>query len=380
MRLLHLADLHLGKKVNEFSMLKDQQYVLEQVVTLACTKSVDGVLVAGDVFDKTVPSVEAVSLLDDFLTKLSDHHIPVYLIGGNHDSVQRLSFGAHLLEKSGVYVAGEYSGEVQKVCVEDGYGPVDIYLLPFIKPSQVRAAWKEEAQGIETYQEAVSFVLQKTQINPAHRNILLAHQFVAGASVCDSEERSVGGIDQIDVSCFDGYDYVALGHLHGPQQVGRETVRYAGTLLKYSFSEIQHHKSITIVELREKGAVEIQTFAVRPLHEMRQIRGSYEEITRRSNYENTDTQDYMRIILTDEEDIFDAVGKLRTIYPNLMRLEYDNARTGSEQVIQTETGMQDKGPAELAVEFYMMQNNKPMEEEQKAYLENLVRQVWEEKV
>lgn len=380
MRLLHLADLHLGKRVNEFSMLKDQEHILEQVVTLACTKGVDGVLVAGDVFDKTVPSVEAVSLLDDFLTQLAGHHIPVYLISGNHDSVQRLSFGAHLLEKSGVYVAGEYAGAVQKVCVEDAYGPVDIYLLPFIKPAQVRAVWKEEAQKIETYQEAVSFVLQKTQIEQEHRNILVAHQFVAGASVCDSEERSVGGIDQIDVSCFEGFDYVALGHLHGPQQVGRRTVRYAGTLLKYSFSELQHHKSITLVELGKKGEIEIQMFPVSPLHEMRQIRGSYEEITKRSNYENTDTADYMRIILTDEEDIFDAVGKLRAIYPNLMRLEYDNARTENGQMMQTVTAVQEKGPAELAAEFFMKQNNKPMEEEQKAYLERLIGQVWEEKI
>lgn len=380
MRLLHLADLHLGKKVNEFSMLKDQEYVLEQVLTLACTKRVDGVLVAGDVFDKTVPSVEAVSLLDDFLTKLAGYHIPVCLISGNHDSGRRLSFGAHLIEKSGIYVAGEYSGEVQKVCMKDVYGPVNIYLLPFLKPAQVRAVWKEEAQAIETYQEAVSFVLQKTQIDSRHRNILVAHQFVAGASVCDSEERSVGGIDQIDASCFDGYDYVALGHLHGPQQVGRKTVRYAGTLLKYSFSEIQHHRSITLVELGKKGEVEIQTFPVSPLHEMRQIRGSYEEITRRSNYENTDTADYMRIILTDEEDIFDAVGKLRVIYPNLMRLEYDNTRTGNSQTMQMELAAQEKSPVELAAEFFMMQNNRPMEEEQRACLERLIGQVWEEKV
>lgn len=380
MRLLHLADLHLGKRVNEFSMLKDQEYILEQVLTLACTEQVDGVIVAGDVYDKTVPSVEAVSLLDDFLTRLAGYHIPVYLIGGNHDSLQRLSFGAQLIEKSDIYVAGEYQGEVKKVSVKDVYGPLDIYLLPFIKPAQVRAVWKEEAQGIETYQEAVSFVLQKTKINKEHRNILVAHQFVAGASVCDSEERTVGGIDQIAVSCFDGFDYVALGHLHGPQQVGRKTVRYAGTLLKYSFSEIQHHKSVTIVELGKKGEVEIQTFPLRPLHEMRQIRGTYEELTRRSNYENTDTADYMRIILTDEEDIFDAVGKLRAIYSNLMRLEYDNTRTGDCQAVQEATIEEEKGPAKLAEELFMLQNNRPMSEEQKNYMESLAGQVWEEKV
>lgn len=380
MRLLHLADLHLGKKVNEFSMLKDQEYILEQVVTLACTQKADGVLIAGDIFDKTVPSVEAVSLLDDFLTKLAAHHIPVYMISGNHDSAGRLSFAAQLIEKSRIYVAGEYLGEVKKVCVEDADGPVDIYLLPFLKPAQVRAVWKEEAQGIETFQGAVSFVLQKITLEESHRNILVAHQFVAGAAVCDSEERSVGGVDQIDVSCFDGFDYVALGHLHGPQQAGRETVRYAGTLLKYSFSEIQHHKSVTLVELGKKGEVRIRLFPLKPLHEMRQIRGSYEEITRRTNYENTDTEDYMRIILTDEEDIFDAVGKLRAIYPNLMRLEYDNTRTGKYQTVQTAAQEEEKGPAELAAELFSIQNNKPMSEEQSAYMESLIRQVWEERV
>ncbi len=379
MKLLHLADLHLGKRVNEFSMLRDQEYILEQVLRLACAQRVDGILVAGDVFDKTVPSVEAVALLDDFLTKLSQYHIPVYIISGNHDSEKRLSFGAQLMEKSAVYVAGEYLGEVKKVCAEDAFGPVHIYLLPFIKPAQVRAVWKEEAQEIETYQEAVSFVLNKTQIDKAQRNVLVAHQFVAGASVCDSEERSVGGLDQIAVSCFDGFDYVALGHLHGPQQVGCETVRYAGTLLKYSFSEIAHHKSVTLVELGAKGEVAVQTVPVNPLRDMRQIRGSYEEITRRTNYENTDTSDYMRIILTDEEDIFDAVVKLRAIYPNLMRLEYDNTRTGTCQTKEM-VPQEEKGPLEFVEELFQMQNHKPMQEEQRIYLEKLIEQVWEENV
>lgn len=380
MKLLHLADLHLGKRVNEFSMLKDQAYVLEQILTLACAERVDGVLIAGDVFDKTVPSVEAVSLLDDFLTKLSGNHIAVYIICGNHDAPKRLAFGAQLIEKSAVYVAGEYEGEVKKVSVEDAFGPVHFYLLPYIKPAQVRAVWNQEAQDIETCQEAVSLVLQKTPIEKEHRNILVAHQFVAGAAVCDSEERSVGGLDQIEVSCFDGFDYVALGHLHGPQQIGRKEVRYGGTLLKYSFSEIHHHKSVTLVELGEKGQVAIKTFHVKPLHEMRQVRGSYEEITRRSNYEHTDTQDYMRIILTDEEDIFDAVGKLRAIYPNLMRVEYDNTRTAGAKNLQMPAPEQEKGPAELVEELFEMQNHKPMEEAQKVYMERLIRQVWEEKI
>lgn len=378
MRLLHLADLHIGKKVNEFSMIKDQEYVLEQILTLVCTEHVDGVLVAGDVFDRTVPSVEAVQLLDKFLTALSEQGVQVCLIGGNHDSAERLSFGARLMEKSGIHVAGEYRGCVEKVRMEDGWGPVDIYLLPFIKPAQVRAVWKEEAQEIVTYEEAVAFALGKVELDRGCRNLLVAHQFVAGAAVCDSEERSVGGLDQVSVSCFDDFDYVALGHLHGPQQIGRETVRYAGTPLKYSFSEMGHQKSAALLELRGKGDMEIRLCPLTPLHEMRQVRGSYEEVTRRDSYAHTDTKDYVRVVLTDEEDIFDAVGKLRAIYPNLMRLEYDNKRTGAYQTVQAAVQTEEKEPIALAEELFLLQNNREMGEEQRAYLEQLMGKVWED--
>lgn len=378
MRLMHLADLHIGKKVNEFSMLEDQKYILEQVLFLARDRKVDGVLIAGDIYDKPVPSVEAVSLFDTFLTRLSEFHLPVFIISGNHDSAERLSFGAKLMEKSSVYVASEYAGEVRKVRVKDAYGILDIYLLPFIKPAYVRAVWGEEAGKIKTYQEAVAYVMSKTEPVKAHRNLLVAHQFVTGAAICDSEEHSVGGLDQVEVSCFDGFDYVALGHLHGPQTVGCDTVRYAGTPLKYSFSEVSHSKSVTIVDMKEKGNVTVETYPLVPLHDMRKIRGSYEEITKRSNYDSTNTEDYVQITLTDEEDIFDAVGKLRVIYPNLMKLEYDNTRTRQNSRIELQDEAEDKTPLELAGELFEMQNNRPMREEQKQYLESLITDIWEE--
>lgn len=371
MKLIHLADLHLGKRVNEFSMLEDQRYVLEQVIKTAKREKIDGIIIAGDIYDRQVPPVEAVKLLDDFLTKLACGHVPVYAIGGNHDSMERVSFGSRLMAGSGVHMASEYDGRVACVPVRDAYGVVDIYLLPFIKPVQVRAVWRGEAEEVRTYQEALSFVIGKIERNEAHRSILIAHQFVTGAAVCDSEEHIVGGLDQVDVSCFDGFDYVALGHLHGPQPVGRETVRYAGTLLKYSFSEIGHRKGITLVELREKGKVQVSMLPVSPLHEMRHIRGSYEEVTNRANYKDTDTKDYVRITLTDEEDIFEAVGKLRIVYPNLMKLDYDNVRTRQGQQITVSGEVEKKTPLMLVQELFALQNNKSMSEAQREYIEEV---------
>lgn len=378
MKFIHLADLHLGKRVNEFSMLEDQKYVLKQVLDLIDEEQAEGLLIAGDIYDKQIPSIEAVRLFDDFLTRLAERHVPVYLIGGNHDSIERVSFGARLMSGSGIHMATEYDGTVDVVTVEDKYGAIDIYLLPFIKPAQVRAVWGEEAENIRTYQDALDFVMSRLTIRGNNRSILLAHQFVTGAAVCDSEEHAVGGLDQVDPACFDGFDYVALGHLHGAQQAGRETVRYAGTLLKYSFSEVKHKKSVTVVELREKGQIKLYTRPIIPLHEMREICGSYAEVTCKANYENTDTKDYVHITLTDEEDVFDAVGKLRVIYPNLLKLDYDNARTKQNQNISASESENEKDPLTLADELFVLQNNKPMSDKQREYMQDLICKVWEE--
>ena len=379
MKLIHLADLHIGKRVNEISMIEDQRYILKQVLECVAEEQPDGILIAGDIYDRMVTSVEAVQLLDTFLTELSNQKVPVYLISGNHDSAERVSFGAKLLTKSQIYMATQYQGKMEKVTMQDAYGRVNLYLLPFLKPAQVRAVWKEEAEGISTYQDAIDFVMAKEEINPEERNVLVAHQFVAGAQTCDSEERSIGGLDQIAATSYQVFDYVALGHLHGPQQVSRKTIRYAGTLLKYSFSEIHHKKSITIVELREKGQVEVRQRPVHPLHDMRQLRGNYEELVKRENYENTDTEDYLRIILSDEEDIYDAVGKLRVIYPNLMRLEYDNTRTRKRQTIGETEPVEKKMPIDFMEELYQIQNNKAMSLEQRNYMKKMMETIWEEK-
>ena len=331
MRFAHLSDLHLGKRVCEFSMLEDQKYILEQILALLDAHPVDGVLLAGDLYDKPVPPAEAVHLLDWFLTQLAARGLPVFAISGNHDSADRVAFGSALLETSRVYVSPVFSGAPQPICLADEHGPVDVYLLPFLKPTSVRHVWPDEP--IESYNDALACVLRHCTPDPGHRSLLVAHQFVAGAAACESEEPSVGGLDCVDAALFDAFDYVALGHLHSPQKVGRDTLRYCGTPLKYSFSEAHQHKSITFVDLGEKGCVDISTAPLTPLHDLREIRGSYLELTDRRTYEGTATDDYLHITLTDEQDVPDALAKLRLIYPNLMRLDYDNRRTREDQQI-----------------------------------------------
>ena len=377
MKFLHLADLHLGKRVHDFSMLADQKYILDQIMKVMEEERVEGVLIAGDIYDRTVPSTEAVQLFDHFLTEIAGKGIPVFLIGGNHDCVERLSFGAKILADSHVYVAGVYQGKIEAISCEDEYGVIDIYLLPFIKPAYVRHAFPEQAEEIDSYQEALSVVMKQIALNKEHRNILVAHQFVTGAARCDSEEISVGGLDNVDASLFTDFDYVALGHIHGPQWVLKETIRYAGTPLKYSFSEVSHQKSAAIIELREKGDIRITAVPFTPLRDMRKIRGSYEELTSRSLYEKTNTEDYVSITLTDEEDIFDALGKLRVIYPNLMKLDYDNARVRNSIETGEKAAVEQKSPLTYTKELFEMQNQKEMSDKQEKYLTSMIREVWE---
>ena len=377
MKLLHLADLHLGKRVHEFSMLEDQRYILKQILEIMETEQADGVLVAGDIYDKTVPPAEAVQLLDDFLTNIAGRKIPVFLISGNHDYAERISFGAKLFAKSGVHFASGYQGKTEVVTLEDDYGKVNIYLLPFVRPVYVRQAFPELAERIVSYQDAMQTVIGHIDLNRECRNVLVAHQFVTGAERCESEEIQVGGLDNVEASLFADFDYVALGHIHGPQWILRETIRYAGTPLKYSFSEVCHQKAVTVIELRAKGDVGIRKIPLRPLHDMRKLRGSYEELTKRSVYENTSVEDYVQITLTDEEDIFDAVGKLRVIYPNLMKIEYDNRRTGKTAESAAAEDVE-RTPLEYTKALFTMQNERAMSPKQEKYLVNLIEEVWED--
>ena len=376
MKLIHLSDLHLGKRVNEFSMLEDQQYILTEILQIIDREKPDGVMIAGDVYDKSVPSAEAVALLDDFLVRLAKRDLQVFLISGNHDSPERMAFGGRLMAQSGVHLAPVYDGKVSPITLTDNYGPVNLYLLPFLKPAHVRRCFPE--REILTYTDALAAAIEAMGVDPAQRNVLVTHQFVTGAARCESEESSVGGTDNVDVSVFEPFDYVALGHIHGPQQVGRETVRYCGTPLKYSFSEAKHQKSVTVVELGEKGAVSVRTVPLTPMRDLAELRGTYEELTFRGFYQGTSyPRDYVHITLTDEEDIPDAVSKLRIIYPNLMKLDYDNKRTRAGIVLERAEDQQ-RSPLELLEEFYEKQNGQPMGEEQRAFAKNLMERIWEE--
>ncbi len=372
MKLIHLSDLHLGKRVNGFSMMEDQRYILKQILKLAQEEHPDGLLIAGDVYDKGIPTVEAVQLLNDFLCRLAQAGIPVLLISGNHDSAERLAFGAELLESRRVHISPVYDGKLKKVTLTDEYGPVQVYLMPFLKPAYVRHV-HPEAEA-DSYESAVQAVLDRTSVNFAERNVLVAHQFVTGAKSCESEEISVGGIEQVNSLVFRNFDYVALGHIHSPQSVGRETVRYCGTPLKYSFSESRQTKTVTLVTLGPKGEVQIEERPLVPLRDMRSIKGTYEEVTRRSFYENSNTKDYLQVVLTDEEDVLDGLQKLRVIYPNLMQLVYDNRRTRENRSLVQEEMDQRKSEAELFAEFYQLQNNQPMD----AWQEDFVRELMEE--
>ena len=376
MKFLHLADLHLGKRVNGFSMLEDQAHILRQILAILDNEQPDGVLIAGDVYDKSVPSVEAVGLLDGFLTELRARGVPVLLISGNHDSPERLAFGGRVMDSCGIHVSPVYDGALAPVTLQDAFGPVHIWLLPFVKPAHVRR-WFPDAD-IESYTDAMAEAIAHMDIDTAARNVLVTHQFVTGGTRSGSEELSVGGTDNVDSGVFAPFDYVALGHLHGAQHIGRETIRYAGSPLKYSFSEARQHKSVTVVTLGEKGDVQVRTVALTPLRELREIRGSYDELTARSFYEHTTYRsDYLHLILTDEQDVFDAMSRLRTIYPYLMTLDYDNARTRAAGGMSVPAETERRTPLELFEALYTRQNHQPMSEVQRAYIAQLMEQIME---
>ena len=356
-------------------MLEDQRVILTQIVDLAEEEKVDAVLLAGDLYDKPVPPAEAVTLLDGFLTRLSGGGIPVFAISGNHDSPERLAFATRLLAGEGIHLTAQYQGPQPPFLLQDEYGDVAIYALPYLKPALVRH-WNPEAD-IASYEEAVSYALGQWAVDKTRRNVLLAHQFVTGGVTCESEERSVGGVDQIPAPLFAAFDYVALGHLHGPQSVGRPTLRYSGSPLKYSFSECGHEKSVTLVTLKEKGQVEIQTLPLTPCRDLREIRGTYEEVTAKPFYQGTNREDYLHVILTDEEDVPEAMGKLRTIYPNLMKLSYDNRRTQGVAEVTGAERPEEKTPLELFQDFYQLQNNQPMAPQQEALVRQLMETIWE---
>ena len=376
MKFIHLADLHLGKRVCEVSMLDDQIYILEQILGLVRQHRADAVLIAGDVYDRPAPPPEAVAVLDDFLTKLQALGTPCLLIPGNHDSGERLAFGAQLLDRAGVYLAPVFDGHVRTVELQDPYGPVQFTLLPFLRPAQVRRYFPEIAPG--DYEGAVRAVLSTVPAEPGMRRVLLAHQFVTALGVpperCESELASVGTLDNVDVSAFDGFDYVALGHIHGPQRIGRDTVRYAGSPLKFSFSEARHRKSVPLVTLGPKGQVEWELLPLTPKRDLREIRGSIASLLDPAN--RTHTGDYLHITLTDDA-VMDAMNRVRAAYPNTLRLDFDNALTALAQAPVPVRQPALRAPLTLFAAFYEQQNGQPMDADMQALAREMLEDVGE---
>ena len=378
MKMIHLSDLHLGKRVNEFPMLEDQRHILIEILSVMDAEQPQAVLIAGDVYDKSVPSAEAVQLFDWFLTELAKRKLEVFIISGNHDSAERIAFGSEIMQRSGIHLSPVYNGTVTPVALQDEHGEVCFWLLPFIKPVHVRRFFEEET--IESYTDAMRAAIRQMQIDPQKRNVLLTHQFVTGASRCDSEDLSVGGADNVDAEVFDVFDYVALGHLHGPQNIGSEAIRYSGSPLKYSFSEKDQQKSVTVVELAEKGHLAVHTLPLHPLHDLREIKGTYNELMLKSNYEGTATDDYLHVVLTDEDDVPQALSRMRPVYPNIMKLDYDNTRTRNSSQFVMLGDMERKSELQLFRDFFEAQNGKAMSAEQDQYVSDLFEKLREEMI
>ena len=386
MKFLHLADLHIGKRVCEHSMLDEQVYILREILGIVCEEHPDAVLVAGDVYDKSVPSAEAVAVLDDFLVKLSATGTKVFVLSGNHDSAERIAFGGRLMKGMGVYMSPVYNGEFAPVTLKDEMGEVDLWMLPFVRPADVRACLEndEDRDAVTDYTSAMRMAIAQMKFTEGRRNVLVAHQFVTGAERSESEEN-VGGLDNVDASVFEKFDYVALGHIHKPQNVmkdvgGTVRARYSGTPLKYSLSEAAHAKSVTVVELG--AALQVREVPLKPLHDVREIRGTFAELVspefRTAQVAaGNKLDDFVYVKLTDENDVPDAAQKLRGIYPNLMMLDYDNERTRNQQIAVGVEAVEKKSPMQLFGEFFEEMTRREMNPEELEFVQGVVDGIWE---
>lgn len=376
MKFIHLSDLHLGIRVNDFSMSEDQRYILDRILDIIDSEAPDGIIIAGDIYDKSMPPAEAVAMFDDFISSIAERKIKTFIISGNHDSAERIAFGSRIMNAGGIYLSPVYNGDIKPVVMEDEYGAVNIYMLPFVRPSAVRAFYPDD--DTDSYSSAVETAVKHMNADFSQRNIIITHQFVTGAIRSDSEDISVGGTDNVSADIFADFDYTALGHIHKPQNIGSERIRYCGTPLKYSFSEAKQDKSVTVIELGKKGDINVRTVGLIPLRDMTELKGSYEELMKKSFYDGTGyTEDYVHITLTDENDIPDAVSKLRLVYHRLMKMDYDNARTKKQSIIEGMTSARESDPEKLFGEFFESQNNVPMNDEQAAFVSGIIKEVWE---
>ena len=372
MKILHLADLHIGKIIYEQSLLEDQEYMLKQVEKIIEKEKIEAVLISGDIYDRSIPPADAVEVLDKFLNNLIKIlKVKVFIISGNHDSKERLNFGSKIFENDGLYIQTTYNGRIRKVELDE---KINIYMLPFIKPIEVKQYFENEK--IETYNDAIKNIIENEKLDKTKINILMAHQFVTSGTTnpetCESETINVGGLDNVDASNFSEFDYVALGHIHGPQKIGEEKIRYSGTMLKYSFSEVNHHKSVVIIEIKN-GKVDFKLEPLIPLRDMRKIQGPIEELVKKENYEGTNQQDYIKAIITNEEAIYDAIGQIRKIYPNTLSLDILNSKSyNSDMNIENFEKIKEKSEFELFNDFYEFQNSVRLDEEQSEIIKKVI--------
>ena len=362
MKFIHISDLHLGRRLYEYSLIEDQQHILHQVVAATKEHKTDGVLIAGDIYDKSIPSTEAMELFDVFLQELRKCGQKIFIISGNHDSAERVSFGADFLKNSGIYISKAYDGKSTPVTLEDEHGQVNIYLIPFVKPAIVKRYHDED--NITDYNSALEAVVAHMDVDKSKRNICMVHQFITGAIRSESEEALLGGLDNVDYQVFDDFDYVALGHIHKPQAMGRKYVRYSGSPLKYSIDEANQRKTMTLVEFGEKGHTEISEIPFKPLHDVRRLEGTFLELTNRANYIDTAVDGYVSVTLKDEEDVPDAFRRLRVIYPNILKLDYNNKRSAKRQSVSSVSKIKEKTCLEYVMELYQLQNNVDISDEQ----------------
>lgn len=377
MKILHTSDLHIGKRANEYALLEEQEFVLKQIIDIAQSEKPDAIILAGDIYDKSIPSAEAVSLFDDFLVNLAKLGKDIFIISGNHDSAERIAFASRIMEASKIHLSPVFNGKIAPIILNDGETELAVYMLPFIKPTIVQH-FADEGTEIKTYDEAMRYVISQMGIDKTRRNVLVTHQFITNAERTESEDVMVGGLDNIDASAFDSFDYVALGHLHRPQSCGKETIRYSGSPLKYSFSEVNDKKSVTIIEINGEETPIITERPLTPIHEWFDLRGSYDELTAKTFYDGKGYQEaFVRITLTDEDDIPDGMRKLKSIYHRLMELRYDNKRTRAGMTsIGKPMDVEALQPDKLFGDLFEKQNGQALSEEQKRYMNETIETIF----
>ena len=376
LKLIHLADLHIGKTLLEQSLLEDQRYMLQEIINIIKENNVDGILISGDIYDKGIPNIDAVNLLNDFLVDIvSNLKRKVFIISGNHDSKTRLNFGSKLFEIQGLYIDTKYTGKLKKITLCEDNHNINIYMLPFVKPIEIRELFNED---ITDYNDTIKYILNRENLNKEEINILMAHQFVTYQNTypetCESENINIGTLDNIDASLFFDFDYVALGHIHGPQRIGKDTIRYSGTMLKYSFSEINHKKSLVLINI-ENNELSYELIPLKPLRDLREIKGPINELIKKENYQDTNTDDYIKAIITDEEPGYEPLARIRSVYPNTLKLEIRNSKTElNNHELEKIEKLKEKSVLELFNDFYKYQNNIDMNNEEEKIIKSIIKE------